>query len=587
MMGAQTKANEHPITIEDDNSINLSDRNSISDKMDNEDNVRRDNTDEGDGDDGDKDDEVGEGDEYYVDDDDDDDDDEGSEDDEDQDDGNKNVKDDDADGDSGGNDDGNNQDRNVQLRSYVKLEDASAASRVEGFHLIRVPLFNRDAAGYQSKLNLQQYASMHPTSLQLPFPQSAQMNVRVPPIEVPSLLRFVVVPKFFVQATDPCYELDKFDTQLDPASSSTVISVKATDFNTTVMAQACFGFTPGTAPFFRNRLRKAAEQPPRTAAASSFSVARSEPPPPLPPSLSLSMEGDDKQPDEWRLAAGGVQRAVVTLNLYALSLIMDDIRAWTFTLSVESSPYYGAAGVQLRLLIYAADEYKFHSVHVFGVADHRRDSQHASDILSAMCPRLTDKLLGVVAPLRGETAHKGLEGAVASFIIGHFIRLTPRHPPLVTPDIVAAQQRPPLLPKEIASASSSVITILVEHYRPRLQLSWDAPAIARILTNYTALCLEMSASCNENFLVDKADWNTFTDEWAPYCTRFDALFHFVAGLATTFLYRPQQDVVNVSITCLDTAGTNQIANRIATDIVLHFRQFMQLRPIWFKKIRGL
>lgn len=391
------------------------------------------------------------------------------------------------------------------------------------------------------------YTSTHPTSMQIPNRVLTPADIEVPSVIVPFKLRYVIVPKFFVQETDPFTDEDIFDTQGDPSFQTTSISVEPSTFNTAILAQTYLGFSPSTAAFFMERLHNSAIDP------SPHAV-------------------DGKG---FRRASAVLQRSVLSLSLYGLMLLLNNQRTWTFTLVVEGSPYHGFTGLLVSVCVHMPEENKFQRAHVYGITDPADDVPRLSEILHNLCPDFSRKLLAVSA-LLSTKGHAGLEGAAASQVISHFFRLMPRKSRLLTPDDIL-HPRPPLLPCELAASPHSVVTALVNRFQSRLLSTWDAEVIPKIEENHNALCREISSKSNGPIHVGNIDWESFSNEWAPYTTRYDVLYRFIGGLATAYLYKP--DNVKVSITCIHTAGSTLRANHIATEIVLHTRQFIQLCPI--------
>ncbi|KAI0564440.1 hypothetical protein FGB62_25g050 [Gracilaria domingensis] len=278
----------------------------------------------------------------------------------------------------------------------------------------------------------------------------------------------------------------------------------------------------------------------------------------------------------WANDAALLQRNVIAFNLVAISNLLNLPSTWTFTLHLHSSPYFGYAGLEARVVLFSPD-LKFFSFHLLGISDPHTDLPNLVLLLQTLCPHVHRKLMGVQIHLT-PTEHGNMTGASASRVLAALYKLAPRKPLFFTPDVQQSLPQPPLLPRQLAALTSDQMKQLVDQYLPRLQLSWSPQQIQQVLDDHAALSQSKQF---ENAPQSTSDVS-FEQSWAFAETQFRQLRLFIGGIATASAYKDPHSE-RVSITALEITSQNATQITVVAEIILQARQFTQLRPFILPK----
>ncbi|CAN8066786.1 unnamed protein product [Agarophyton chilense] len=380
--------------------------------------------------------------------------------------------------------------------------------------------------------------------------QRAPVDVSVARVDVPFDIYHRLVPRLFTIDGDPLQNDDQNNhmSLCDAPHAPVVCHIQNSVFNRASLAHALYGFSFQTAAHVRCELTRPADAPADAAEAA----------------------GGPRRFAEWSMEAAQLQRNLISCNLVAIANLLNMPSTWTFTLHLHSSPYFGFAGLEARVVLFSP-EFNFLSFHLLGISDPHTDVPNLLLLLRTLCPDVHRKLMGVQIHLTHEQ-HQTMIAASASRVLAAFYRLAPAKPLFFTPDVQQAVPEPPLLPHHLAALSAHQINQLVHQYQPRLQLSWTQSQINQVVRDLSAL----SRSTHLPPVPQHGTHLSFERSWAFAQRDYRQLRLFVGGLATAFLYKtPQPD--RVSITALELTSKNAAQVSVVADVILQARQFMQLR----------
>lgn len=442
--------------------------------------------------------------------------------------------------------------------------------------LKKMPTFWKEPLPVPFRRELWQFGSSLPTDLRLSR-QPPLPDFDVPLIAVSAHIRYVLLPTIFLHASNILPE-DFLGSEVDITSDHTVsISIQNTAFNRLVLTHALYGFTFQTSPIALFALPEPNDNLPRRPAGHSALTHEDD-------NMDVPLNGAFVNKDNntntsqksmtWDEKASSLYRHIVSLNLQAISNVLNSPSVWTFTLHVEPSPYFGQGGVNVHVCFHSLDG-RLHFAHLQGIQYAPEDIPNLIQILKTICPTFSRKLLGIVAEL-STVEHHGLQGALVSKLIACFGRLVPRKPKFIAPDDLI-NKRPPLLPCEIMKYPNEDMVLLVERYRSRLEFVCGKDQVEIILNAHKELKKKImvdddAASC------DDVNWDAFEKSWAPFSKEFESLFRFFGGLATAYL-SSNEERTNVSISCLTGAGIDERQSHISAEMILQMRQFMKLRTL--------
>lgn len=389
-------------------------------------------------------------------------------------------------------------------------------------------------------------------ALRSPVPVDSRIPIQ-PPLpdisvhstDVPFSIYHRLVPRLFTMPEDPLQKHPwDFSSAPHPVHSPSC-SIANSDFNRVVLLHALYGFSFQTAPRIMLSLHNATED---------------DPAPDQPPPDSFS---------RWALNAAYLQRHIISLNLLAISNLLNLPSTWTFTLTLHSSPYYGYAGLEARIVLFSP-QLQYTSFHLLGISRPDFDIPNLLLLLQTLCPHLHQKLLGVNIHL-SDAQQNALPAVIASRVVSTFLRRAPRRPRFFTPQVLSELPCPTVSPLAIAALTPDQIRALVDQYRPRLERFWTEDRIQTILRQHSEFKSTAQPLLNHQRL-------SLAQQWKLAEPRFSNLFHFIGGLGTAFDYKPTATPTRVSITAMEITPSSASSMTTAADIILHARQFVQLRP---------
>lgn len=458
----------------------------------------------------------------------------------------------------------------------------SESRRVDLDGLSHIPTFTKEPYPPQFPPESRQFASSVPTDLRLER-QPPLPDIHVPPTPVSLYVRLVLVPRLLVNDCN-VQTIDDFDTYVDiPNDKFVDISIANSKFNRLVLTHALYGFAFDTIKVAMWTLNDEDDRlQPRPKNVSTLRAEDAIVGMPLKPSDSSAQRGSESRATDsdtenllpFYQQAASLYRAVVCLNLQAISNALNHPSVWTFCLRVESSPYFGQGGVHAKICFQSPDGRLRHA-HLQGIKHPPTDIPNLVMILKSLCPKFTRKLAGVAANL-SPMEHEGLQGAITSRLVATFAREVARGPKLCTPDDMIGEL-PPLLPWKIVLMLDDEMTALVRHYQPRVEFACGMDHVERILAEHKKLREKVMMKDFDS--CDDQNWEAFESCWAPYSKEFSALFRFFGGLASMFWFTRVRPTL-VSITSLEGLGHSERDNHVAAEGILQARQFIQLRELF-------
>ncbi|PXF40546.1 hypothetical protein BWQ96_09741 [Gracilariopsis chorda] len=373
-------------------------------------------------------------------------------------------------------------------------------------------------------------------------------DISVASTDVPFAIYHRLVPRLFTIPNDPLQQqpCELFSAQ-HPAHTHSC-TVANSDFNRVVLLHALYGFSFQTTPQVMFTLHQATEDDRVTEQQTPHKIF-----------------------SRWKLDAAYLQRHILSLNLLAMSNLLNLPTTWTFTLTLQSSPYYGHAGLEARIVLFSP-QLEYASFHLLGISRPHIDIPNLLLLLQTLCPQLHQKLMGVNIHL-SDAEHNALPGVIASRVLSTFLRRSPRRPRFFTPQVHCQLPGPNVNPLAIAALAPDHFRSLVNEYRPRLESFWTSNQIEQILLQHSQFRNTVQHLLNN----PTASKLSLAQQWALAERRFASLFYFIGGLGSSFDYKPTP-TPRVSITALEITPESASAMTTAADIILHARQFVHLRP---------